>query len=269
MCTHGKLFRVETPPRYLLRVAWLRTQAPGPGGSNTLRQEPTLRTLQKRDPHREQSSSEKAALGLSSPKLTSESYRTTWLQPHPQYLYHTSPPNRGTSRIPIKKPQQEQFDPIREPYNSGAPLNRRTDWNCNVCSTESGHDQCPVSGWQQQVTFPRVTFSAFSPASASLSKTWAPLDGAAVEKQRWTFRSWTSATTFAGRLRPPSVGNHPPQPSDDQPNQVHKPLRKQQSVSLRHHERKASGNLPLAYSAPRERRNCTRTESTTKVTKAQ
>ena len=154
-------------------------------------------------------------------------------------------------------------------YNSGAPCNRRTDWDCNVCSTESGHDQCPVSAWQQQVTFPRVTFSAFSPASVSFSKTWAPLDGAAVEKQRWTFRSWTSATTFTGRLRRPSIGNHPPQPYDDQPHHVHKPLRKQWSVSLRHQERKASGNLPLAYSAPRERRNCTRTESTTKVTKAQ
>ena len=120
---------------------------------------------------------------------------------------HTSPPNRGTLRIPIKKPRQEQLDPIHELYNSGAPYNLRTDWNCNVCSTESGHDQCPVSAWQQQVTFPRVTFSVFSPASASLSKTWAPLDGAAVEKQRWIFRSWTSATTFTGRLRPPSIGN--------------------------------------------------------------
>ena len=40
-------------------------------------------------------------------RTTSESHRAKWLQPHPKYVYHTSPPNRGTPnrgtlRIPKK-----------------------------------------------------------------------------------------------------------------------------------------------------------------------
>ena len=125
-------------------------------------------------------------------RTTSESHRAKWLQTTPKVCvpYFAAQPRDPQPRDledTKKKLRHEPLDPIHEPCNSGAPCNRRTDWNCNVCSTESGHDQCPVSAWQQ-VTFPRVTFSAFSPASASLSKTWAPLDGAAVEKTALDFQ---------------------------------------------------------------------------------
>ena len=48
------------------------------------------------------------------------------------------------------------------------------------------------------------------------------VDGAAVQRQRWTFRPWTTARTSGGRLRLPSVVNHPLQPYDHQPAQIHK-----------------------------------------------
>ena len=54
--------------------------------------------------------------------------------------------------------------------------------------------------------------------------------GAAVQKQRWTYRPWTTVTTSTGRLRPPSVVNHPLQPYDHQPNQIHK---LQETIPLR------------------------------------
>ena len=75
----------RTPPRRLFTVAWLGTSAAhtsaGTWRSDSLRHEPTA--SKKRDLHKEQSS----ALGLSSPKLTSESHRMKGLQPNPRDLW--------------------------------------------------------------------------------------------------------------------------------------------------------------------------------------
>ena len=104
-----------------------------------------------------------------------------------------------------------------------------------------------------------------------------PLDGAAVEKQRWIFRPWTKATTSTGRLRPPSVVNHPLQPYHHQPDpqtlRDNTTPKNQWSVSLRHQERQTSGNTPQwptqRHGRKRSGKVHKKTETATKVTKEQ
>ena len=189
-------FRVEALPRCLLynSMAWNQRDAHKrwTRRSETLRQEPTFTTSQTRDLHREQSLSEEAASGPSFPKLTSESHRTRELQPNPRDLWpwvgkvnHTSPPNRKTKRLPLTKKKKQAaartVGSLTTTYTTGAGALQQ--WR----AIQSSHrlelqrlqhrigivvQDTTSAGLAAPATAPRRTHSAFSPASASLSKTW-------------------------------------------------------------------------------------------------
>ena len=94
-------------------------------------------------------------------RTTSESHRAKWLQPHPKYVYYTSPPIRGTLRIPKKRGRgKNSWIPYMslttvERHTIVAPIGTATSAAQNQDTTSV---QCPLGS--SRLLFARVTFSA-------------------------------------------------------------------------------------------------------------
>ena len=112
MCTHGKLFRVETPQRCLFTKAWRGTDAArtsaGTWRGDTFGQEPTFTTSQKRDLHREFVRGGSSWTFLPKVDCGVAPYEGAANNPKGSVglvrtVKHTSPPNHQTTRVPTKK----------------------------------------------------------------------------------------------------------------------------------------------------------------------